>query len=190
MVIGIHNLGNEQFFEQVLDQLAVFPNGLQHYLRCQDRKRERRRIYKRKFDVKLKQSRQQKQTHEEVFHEHTDNSYGPGVGLTAGSKGNKKKENGTNKEKRVKENKKQCKCGSTMHQRTTHRSCPLNASTLMPAPGSQPNAPVASTPAITWEPTNRSAIQWATLPNTQGALMTAPLSNDPRKDWSGFATKR
>jgi hypothetical protein len=99
MVIGIHNLGNELFFKQVLDQLAVFPDGLSQYLCCQDRKRERRRIYERKFDVKLKQGRQQKWTHDEVFHEHTDNSYGPGVGLTAGMKGN-----GTNKEKSVKEN--------------------------------------------------------------------------------------
>jgi hypothetical protein len=74
--------------------------------------------------VKVRRSQTQKKSREEVFKERTDNSYGTGVGLTAGIKANSNRKtivsNGKNKEKG------ECKCGSTSHSRTTHTDCPLN----------------------------------------------------------------
>lgn len=127
IVIGVHNLGNDSFFQRLLQELSVFPDGLSEYLRLRDKKKESKRIYRRKFDVKLKRSKQQKRSREEVFRERTDKSYGPGVGLTAGIPA-PRKENGSNRGEQNNKRSKTCKCGSTSHQRTTHRECPLNAS--------------------------------------------------------------
>jgi hypothetical protein len=60
MVIGVHNLGNDSFFQQLLQELSLFPDCLSQFLSLRDMKKESKRIYKRKFDVKLKRTKQQK----------------------------------------------------------------------------------------------------------------------------------
>jgi len=170
------------YSQQVLQQLAAFPDSLLQYLHCRDRKREMRRIYERKCDVKLKWIRQQKWNQDKVFRECTNNSYGPGVGLTAGIKANGK------------------------HQMTTHQDCHLNAS-LKPAPPPASTTPAITpathTPAVPWAPlpnapvltpaTDRtSAVQWAPQPNAPAitpatastpAAQWAPLPNPNKLQW-------
>jgi hypothetical protein len=82
--IGIHNLGYVQFFQDLFITLSMSWGNISKYLHRRDEKKERRRKHHQKHDVKVKRSKQQKKTREEVFKERTNTSYGAGVGLTAG----------------------------------------------------------------------------------------------------------
>jgi len=176
IVIGVHNLGNDSFFQRLLQELSVFPDGLSEYLRLRDKKKESKRIYRRKFDVKLKRSKQQKRSREEVFRERTDKSYGPGVGLTAGIPA-PRKENGSNRGEQNNKRSKTCKCGSTSHQRTTHRECPLNASQKQ-----QPQQAIVQPPPIVLPAPTPNALPEATpTPATPWPASTQTIINSSKK---------
>jgi hypothetical protein len=60
-------------------------------------------------------SQKLKKDREAVFKEHTDKSYGAGASLTGETTGVQNEGIAIKK----------CKCGSTNHQQTTHKECPL-----------------------------------------------------------------
>jgi hypothetical protein len=119
LVIGIHNLGYEFFFRNLFPELKMSCRDILLYLRKSDEMKEKRREYQCKHEVKVKRSREQKKSREQVFKERTDKSYGAGVGLTAGLtiKSKRKVKSEHNEASRAK---KACKCGSATHQRSTH----------------------------------------------------------------------
>jgi hypothetical protein len=128
IVIGIHNLGYHDFFSKVLQGVTVPLSSSTHlslYLQSKDKRKEWKRNYDRKLSVKLSRSKQQRKSRQEIFLERTDNSYGPGVGLMAGINKRQKVAQTRNDEGTTKQFK-NCKCGSTTHQRPTHRDCKLN----------------------------------------------------------------
>jgi hypothetical protein len=79
-------------------------------------KKEWKRSYQKRCDVKVTRSKAQKKR-QEVFAKRTDKSYRPCAGLNAGIQG---------KRKREMEGDGKCKCGSSSHKRTTHKDCPMN----------------------------------------------------------------
>jgi hypothetical protein len=85
-------------------------------------RKEKRKQYKKKYDermdIKARRSNQQRKNREEVLKERTNNAYGSGVGLTAGIR---KQGRGN-----AKRNSNMCKCGNKTHARTTHNQCPMN----------------------------------------------------------------
>ena len=93
---------------------------LKKYLLHKSGRKEYKQNYIRQLDVKVRRSRKQRKTWQEVYQEHTDTSYGPGIALApvAPNKRRKVAEPGKPKTNT-------CKCGSTTHVRTTHRDCPL-----------------------------------------------------------------
>jgi hypothetical protein len=112
----------------VLQGLTVLLSRSTHlslYLQSKDKRKEWKRNYDRKLSVKLSRSGQQRKSRQEIFLEHTDNSYGPGEGLMAGMNKRQKVAQTRNDEGTTKQLK-NCKCGSTTHQRPTHRDCKLN----------------------------------------------------------------
>ncbi len=138
LVIGIHNLGHVEHFNVLFETLGMaMTHNLMVYLDGKQRKKQKKQEYQRRLDVKVRRSQTQKKSREEVFKERTDNSYGTGVGLTAGIKANSNRKtvdsNGKNKEKG------QCKCGSTSHSRTTHTDCPLNKKRKLNETGNSEN---------------------------------------------------
>jgi len=158
MVIGIHSLGKDSFFQWLLHELSVSPDCLSRYLTLRDNKEEKKRVYKRNFDVKFKRSKQQKDNREEVFQEWMDISYGLGVGLTAGIPPTRKG-NDSNGGERNNKKTKACKCGITSHQRTTHRKCPLkqqhNPAMIQPPPIALP--PSTPKPVMPWPTTTQTS---------------------------------
>jgi hypothetical protein len=52
LVIGIHNLGYQQIFSQLFGELLMSLNNLSCYLKARDNKKEQRRSYQQKFDVR------------------------------------------------------------------------------------------------------------------------------------------
>ena len=129
IVIGIHNLGYEAFFNKVFQKLGTSRTTtltLTKHLRRKDDRRECKKNYDRKFSVKQRRSQKQKENGEETFKERTDKSYGAGFGLTAGIQNKQKVGNASQLENISKQKRAVCKCGRSEHQRTTHQSCPLN----------------------------------------------------------------
>jgi hypothetical protein len=158
--VGLHNLGYHVFFSKLFEVLGISMADNDHlskYINNKDGRKECKREYQEKITVKLNRSQQQKKTRDEVFKECTDNSYGPGVGLTAGIVKKWKVDDLKAKPDKM-EPKKCCKCGSTTHQRPTHQECLLNKNkiamqmALVPPPVSivtaPPMAPPLTTPAV------------------------------------------
>lgn len=86
-------------------------------------KRKEKKKYQQRFDVKVRRSKQQKKQREDIYKERTDVSYGPGIAVTMElGKENRKRKKHSGDNGVIK----QCRCGSTLHSRTTHRDCPLN----------------------------------------------------------------
>ena len=89
LVIGIHNLGHVKHFNVLFETLGMaMTHNLMVHLDGKQRKKQKKQEYQRRLDVKVRRSQTQKKSREEVFKERTDNSYGTGVGLTAGIKAN------------------------------------------------------------------------------------------------------
>jgi len=118
--------------------------NLTQYLHLRDKRKEMKRQYVRKVEVKVRRSKQQKKTREEVLRERTDKSYGPGVGLMAGMQEkrttNELEGRGGESRKKARRDAKGCKCGSLSHQRSTHRLCPLNPRAPQAPEKQQPNS--------------------------------------------------
>jgi len=143
LVIGCNNLGYSRFFHAVFEELGMsWTSMLSEYLNKRDKKKERRKLYQQKFEVKLRRSKQQKKSREEVYKERVDKSYGPGVALTSVMTKKRKVQTETDKTKRS------CKCGSTTHQRTSHKDCPLKdgPQLITPLPSNMPAVPPAQMP--------------------------------------------
>jgi len=143
LVIGCHNLGYSRFFHDVFDEIGMsWTSTMSGYLNKRDKKKEKRKVYQQKFEVKLRRSQQQKKSREEVYKERVDKSYGPGVALTSVPTKKRKAQTETDKTKRS------CKCGSTTHQRTTHKDCPLKhgPQLITPLPNMPPTTSQAAAP--------------------------------------------
>jgi hypothetical protein len=124
LIIGIHNLGYTNMFRHIFQIHEMnMTRPLTQYLEKKEHRKGVKRKYERKLEVKLARSQKQKKSRQEVFNERTDKSYGAGVGLQAGIKS---KQITRQQNKMSMNGDKRCKCGSTTHLRTTHKSCPLN----------------------------------------------------------------
>jgi hypothetical protein len=123
LVIGIHNLGHFSLFAELFRELCVLMTPtLARFLEQKETKKISKQKYDLRVDVKVKGSRKQKKQWIEVYKEHTDKSYGPGVAVITEISSTMKEKNKCNAENK-------CKCGSTTHRRSTHRDCPLNKKT-------------------------------------------------------------
>ena len=69
IVIGVHNLGYSNFFHSVFEELTMSWSNISEYLKRKHDKKEKRRSYQQKFDVKVRRSKQQKKSREEVYKE-------------------------------------------------------------------------------------------------------------------------
>jgi hypothetical protein len=113
LVIGTHNEGYKNYYTQLFFELGITMTSLlSNYLERRDGKKERKRKFQQRFDVKVRWSKQQNKQREEIYKECTDISYGPGVAVIT--------ELGTESRKRKKGsadsgNKTKCRCGSTQH---------------------------------------------------------------------------
>jgi hypothetical protein len=54
LVIGVHNLGYHNLFHGVFDELEMSWSNISQYLKRKDEKKENRRSYQQKFDVKVR----------------------------------------------------------------------------------------------------------------------------------------
>lgn len=87
----------------------------------------------KRFDVKIIRSKAQKKQWQEVFAERTEKSYGPGAGLKAGIRGKRKHEM---------ESDGKCECGSSSHERTMHKDCPMNKKRVITMPANHNALPL------------------------------------------------
>jgi hypothetical protein len=60
LVIAIHNLGYEEGFRRICEKLTVDMENLTQYLHLRDKRKEMKRQYVRKVEVKVRRSKQQK----------------------------------------------------------------------------------------------------------------------------------
>jgi len=149
LVVGIHNLGHLPFFTAYFDSIGVeLGKTLTSFLQRKQKKREYKQTYQNKVSTKIRRSKQQQKTREDVFKEGLDRSYGSGIGLTAGMDRKRKRESKGKKTEC-------CKCGSTTHKRTTHRDCPFKKRKAGPA--ELRNDPIIETP-LQGDPTNAEAV--------------------------------
>jgi len=184
LVIGIHNLGYQQFFLQLFGELQMSYNNLSCYLNARDNKKEQRRSYQQKFDVKVRRSKQQKKSREEVYKERVDTSYGPGVGLMAGMCSTVKETSSQTQEtvgkhkkrKTINGTTKQCKCGSSTHQRTSHKDCPMKCAGPPKNCGERWAPPTPNAPPTTNKCQGRRALL---PPNGITPLAAPPPPNAP-----------
>jgi len=121
---------------------------LTSFLQRKQKKREYKQTYQNKVSTKIRRSKQQQKTRQDVFKEGLDRSYGSGIGLTAGMDRKRKRESKGKKTEC-------CKCGSTTHKRTTHRDCPFKKRKAGPA--ELRNDPIIETP-LQGDPTNAEAV--------------------------------
>jgi hypothetical protein len=150
IVIGLHNYGYVTYFEKLFSNLGMtMSTTLLKFLQGREDKKEVKRRYQRRLDIKAHRSKKQKKSIEQVLKERVDNSYGPGIGLNAGISKKRKAADATEQENAPKQNK-TCKCGSTTHRRTTHRECPLRRAPNPPQPPPPPPPPnnQPTTPAL------------------------------------------
>jgi hypothetical protein len=54
---------------------------LAEFLHAKNECKDRKKVYERRLDVKVKQSKQQKKQIQEIYKEHTDKSYRHAVGM-------------------------------------------------------------------------------------------------------------
>ena len=138
LIIGIHNMGHVPFMTSLFDRIGVQMTPiLKKYLLQKSGRKEYKQKYIRQPDVKVRRSKKQRKTWQEVYKERTDTSYGPGIALAAVPPNKRRKVAQPGKPKT-----KTCKCGSTTHARTTHRDCPLRKTKV----GSVTVHPTAMTP--------------------------------------------
>ena len=153
-------------------------------LNARDTKKEQRRSYQQKFDVKVRRSKQQKKSREEVYKERLDTSYGPGVGLMAGMCSTVKETSSRTQEtvgkhkkrKTINGTTKQCKCGSSTHQRTSHKDCPMKCAGPPNNCGGRWAPPPLNAPPTTNECQGRRALL---PPNGITPLAAPPPPNAP-----------
>jgi translation initiation factor 1 (eIF-1/SUI1) len=81
-------------------------------------KKTKKKKYQQRREVKVKCSKEQKKQQQDIYEEQTDTSYGRGVSVVTDLSKKIKKRAAHNAQKK-------CKCGSTMHSRTTHYKCPF-----------------------------------------------------------------
>jgi hypothetical protein len=87
LVTGMHNMGHVNFIKSLFSSIVMaMSKGLVAFLDSKEKKRESKRAYKHRIDVKRSRARQQAKNCQQIFKERKDNSYGAGVGLTAGIK--------------------------------------------------------------------------------------------------------
>jgi hypothetical protein len=136
VIIGMHNLGYVTYFHLLFRELGMeLTRILFDFLKDKEERKEFRRTYKKRLNMKAVWSKKQKKSIEEVLKERTENSYGPGVGQTAGLTAMCKappmtgtEQTGTEQtgsEQKRNKIKARCKCGSTTHAQTTHNKFPL-----------------------------------------------------------------
>jgi len=121
IVVGVHNLGLYPFFDDLFHAAGIqMTTVLARFLHAKQKQKETKQTYKQWLDVKVSWLKPQKKALQEIYKECTDASYGHAVGLSIINNNKQRQESkGDNPQK-------WCKCGSTEHQRTTHRVCPQN----------------------------------------------------------------
>jgi hypothetical protein len=85
LVIGVHNKGHLHFMTSYFAALGVdVGKSLRNFLVTKQKRKEWKKNYKRQILTKIKRSKQQQKTREEIYKECLDTSYGSGIGVIAG----------------------------------------------------------------------------------------------------------
>ena len=127
LVIGIHNMGYYNFFTELFQRVGVGMTAiLAKFLHAKNERKDRKKVYERRLDIKVKRSKQQKKQIQEIYKERTDMSYGHAVGIPMDNSKKRKQNSDQNNPLDKNIPQKKCKCGSTTHSRVSHKDCPRN----------------------------------------------------------------